>query len=78
MVDTSHRITQIRTQHVAVEVQRLGVVGGAQHHMAEAPVIGDEPVAVGTENTAVFQRDAWITCIEQRNPGGSSSADVFL
>ena len=53
-----HRVAQLEAEHVAVEVQRLRVVAGGQHHVAEALLLGDELVAVRADDAAVLERGA--------------------
>ena len=53
-----HRVAQLEAEHVAVEVQRLRVVAGGQHDVAEALLLGDELVAVRADDAAVLERDA--------------------
>ena len=50
-----HGVAQIETEYIAVEVQRLLVVAGGQHDMAEALVAGDELVAVWAHHAAVLE-----------------------
>ena len=51
-----HGVAQLEAEDVAVEVQRLRVVPGGQHHVAKALMLRDESVAVGTDHPAVLER----------------------
>jgi hypothetical protein len=51
-----HRIAKPEAQHVAVEVQRLRIVAGGQHHVTQALLLRDELMPVRTHHASVLQR----------------------
>ena len=53
-----HGVAQPETEHVAVEVQRLGIVAGGQHDVPQSLLGGHEAVAVGTDHTPVLEGGA--------------------
>src|SRR3954471_10590116 len=52
----AHRVAQLETKDVAVEVQRFHVVTGGQHHVTPPLMFGDELVAVGAHDPTMLQR----------------------
>ncbi len=53
-----HGVPQLEAEDVAVEVQRLHVVAGGEHDVAEALLLGDERVAVRADDAPVLERRA--------------------
>ena len=54
----AHRVAQEEAEHIPIEVQRIRVVFGGQHDVAEALLLGDELVAVRAHHTPVLESDA--------------------
>ena len=71
-----HRVAQHEAQNVPVEVQRLRIVAGGEHHVAQTLLTGDELVPVGADHPAVLECGAMEDL--QPVPGGVTEGDHLI